>query len=183
MPWIMLILVIPLFGVFLYLTIGLNGSTNKMKKRYQDVDEILFPMLPENDDVISRQEMADKRIANMSKLLKGQSGYPSYERTKVTYYDDALKGLEAQKEELRKAENFIFMEYHAIEDGESWHGIAEILAERVKAGVEVRLFYDDMGSIGFINTDFVKRMQALGIDCRVFNPFSKGLNILLSRMR
>lgn len=39
------------------------------------------------------------------------------------------------------------MEYHAIEDKESWHRIQQVLTERVQAGVEVRVFYDDMGSI------------------------------------
>ena len=34
----------------------------------------------------------------------------------------------------------------------------------------IHIFYDDMGSIGFINTDFVKKMEAIGIHCRVFNP-------------
>ncbi|MCR5467540.1 MAG: cardiolipin synthase [Lachnospiraceae bacterium] len=180
MPWIMLILVLPLVGVLLYLTIGLDGSTNKMRRRFEDVDKVLLPMLPANESVIEKANAKDKRIANMAKLLKSQSGYPIYENTKVTYYDDGLKGLEAQKEEMRKAENFIFMEYHAIEDAESWEGISEILSERANAGVEVRLSYDDMGSIGFINTDFVKRMKALGIDCRVFNPFSRGLNFFLN---
>jgi hypothetical protein len=56
----------------------------------------------------------------------------------------------------------------------------EVLVDRVKAGVEVRVFYDDMGSLGFINTDFVKRMEALGISCRVFNPFAPGLNLFLN---
>lgn len=72
------------------------------------------------------------------------------------------------------------MEYHAIEDAESWHRIEEVLVERVKAGVEVRVFYDDMGSIGFINTGFVKKMRALGIECRVFNPFFPGFNVFLN---
>ena len=37
-----------------------------------------------------------------------------------------------------------------------------------------------MGSIGFINTDFVKKMEAIGIHCRVFNPFMPGLNLFLN---
>ena len=39
------------------------------------------------------------------------------------------------------------MEYHAIEDEEAWQRIQTVLEDRVKAGVEVRIFYDDMGSI------------------------------------
>ena len=46
--------------------------------------------------------------------------------------------------------------------------------------MEVRVLYDDMGSIGFINTDFVKKMEAIGIHCRVFNPFVPGLNLFLN---
>ncbi len=42
--------------------------------------------------------------------------------------------------------------------------------ERVQAGVEVRVFYDDMGSIFFIDRDFSEKMEKLGIKCRVFNP-------------
>lgn len=74
-------------------------------------------------------------------------------------FDEAVKGLEAQLKDLEKAQKFIFMEYHAIEDAEAWHKIQDVLEERVKAGVEVRVLYDDMGSIGFINTDFVKRWR------------------------
>ena len=94
--------------------------------------------------------------------------------------EDAEKGFEAQKRDLAKAEKFIFMEYHAIEDAECWHEMLEVLVDRVKAGVEVRVFYDDMGSLGFINTDFVKRCEAVGIQCRVFNPFAPGLNLFLN---
>ena len=52
--------------------------------------------------------------------------------------------------------------------------VQEVLEDRVKAGVEVRVFYDDMGSIGFINTDFINKMEKVGIRCRVFNPFTPG---------
>ena len=48
--------------------------------------------------------------------------------------------MEAQLEDLAKAERFIFMEYHAIEDDIAWHKIQDVLEERVKADVEVRDF-------------------------------------------
>ena len=37
-----------------------------------------------------------------------------------------------------------------------------------------------MTEIGFINTDFVKKMETIGIHCRVFNPFMPGLNLFLN---
>ena len=180
MPWMILIMVAPLFGSVLYLLIGLAGSTKKMRKRYVEIDKVLFPLLPDGKEAVEKLEEKDPRIAGIAHYLHDKMGYPVYDQTDIEYFDDAAKGLAAQKEELRKAEKFIFMEYHAIEDAESWHGILEILEEKVHNGVEVRVFYDDMGSIGFINTDFVKRMEAKGIRCRVFNPFSSIVNIFLN---
>ena len=180
MTWIIVLLLLPIFGTLFYLLIGLNGHSLKMRKRFKDIDKILMPMLPANEEAAEHARKHDGRLGGLVDYLRRQAGFPVYENTKIEYYDDALKGLEAQKKELAKAQKFIFMEYHAIEDAESWHEVRDILAERVKAGVEVRVFYDDMGSLGFINTDFVDRTEKYGIQCRVFNPFAPGLNLFLN---
>ena len=186
MPWVILILVAPILGTGLYLIVGLNGGTKTMRQRYKEIDAELMPLLKKGE-AGQAAEAAEKALAaqsehwaTISDYLSRHMGYPLYENTDIVYYDDATKGLEAQKADLRKAEHFIFMEYHAIEDKESWHGLQEILEERVRAGVEVRVFYDDMGSIGFINMDFIQRLEKVGIKCRVFNPFKPGLNVFLN---
>ena len=180
MPWILLILAFPIMGLGLYLLVGLNGGTAKMRKRYQKIDEQLLPCLPQNRTIQKKLEQILPKAGNISSYIYRNAFYPVYQNTDVTYYDEAAKGLEAQLIDLAKAEHFIFMEYHAIEDAEAWQRIQHVLEERVKAGVEVRVFYDDMGSIGFINTDFIKKMEAVGIRCRVFNPFVPGLNLFLN---
>ena len=180
MTWMLVILLIPIFGTALYVMIGLNGHSLKMRKRYEDIDKILFPMLPDGEKEAENARKRDGRLGGIVDYIRRNAGYPVYQNTKVEYFDDAEKGIEAQKKDMAKAEKFIFMEYHAIEDAESWHEIRDVLAERVKAGVEVRVFYDDMGSLGFINTDFVKRTEEYGIQCRVFNPFAPGLNLFLN---
>ena len=180
MTWMLVILLIPIFGTALYVMIGLNGHSLKMRKRYEDIDKILFPMLPDGEKEAENARKRDGRLGGIVDYIRRNAGYPVYQNTKIEYFDDAEKGIEAQKKDMAKAEKFIFMEYHAIEDAESWHEIRDVLAERVKAGVEVRVFYDDMGSLGFINTDFVKRTEEYGIQCRVFNPFAPGLNLFLN---
>ena len=37
-----------------------------------------------------------------------------------------------------------------------------------------------MGSIGYINKDFVKKLEKRGIACKVFNPFRPGINLFLN---
>lgn len=180
MPWVILILIFPIMGVGLYLLIGLNGGTHKMRERYAEIDSKLLPMLSDNQECLNRINETIPKAGNIASYIQRNSQYPIYQNTDIVYFDEAVKGLEAQLKDLEKAQKFIFMEYHAIEDAEAWHKIQDVLEERVKAGVEVRVFYDDMGSIGFINTDFVKKMEAIGIHCRVFNPFMPGLNLFLN---
>ena len=180
MPWVILILIFPIMGVGLYLLIGLNGGTHKMRERYAEIDSKLLPMLPDSQECLSRIKETIPKAGNIASYIQRNSQYPIYQNTDIVYFDEAVKGLEAQLKDLEKAQKFIFMEYHAIEDAEAWHKIQDVLEERVKAGVEVRVLYDDMGSIGFINTDFVKKMEAIGIHCRVFNPFMPGLNLFLN---
>ena len=179
-PWIMLIMAVPLTGVTLYLLIGLDKDTIKMRERYEAIDSMLMCMAYSNPEVKKSLRREDPAGASLATYLYRYAGAPLYQDTKVTYYSEASDGLEAQLEDMAKAEKFIFMEYHAIEDSVSFHRIEEVLVDRVNHGVEVRIFYDDIGSIGFITTDFVKRMEAKGIRCRVFNPFAPGINIFLN---
>ncbi|MBR1628713.1 MAG: cardiolipin synthase [Lachnospiraceae bacterium] len=179
-PWIIVIIALPIFGTTLYLLIGLNGSTYKMRRKYKEIDQALLPFLKADRQIYEEAKKRDARLANLLRYIYRNAGYPAYDDTKIDYYDDAKKGIEAQKKELAKAQKFIFMEYHAIEDAQSWHEIEDVLTDRVNHGVEVRVFYDDMGSIGFIDTDFVRKMESRGIKCKVFNAFAPGMNIFLN---
>ena len=58
--------------------------------------------------------------------------------------------------------------------------LQNLLEKKVKEGVDVRVFYDDLGSIGFVNLDFVKQLEKVGIRCRVFNPFMPFVNMFLN---
>ena len=179
-PWIILILAFPILGVALYLMTGMNGGTKKMRMRYKVLDDKLLPMLPQNEEILDRLKEEDPKAGNVSTYIKGIARYPVYQNTDMKYFDEAVKGLESQLVDLAKAEHFIFMEYHAIEDEYAWSRIQAVLEDRVKAGVEVRVFYDDMGSIGFVNLNFARKLEAKGIACRVFNPLLPGLNMFLN---
>ena len=179
-PWLMLIMGFPVIGSVLYLLFGLTGSTGKMRRRYEEIDNKLLPELLQDQATFEEIERRDSSVANMTRYIYDYAKYPVYQNTDVTFYPDAAEGLEAQKEALRGAKNFIFMEYHAIEDRESFAAIRSILREKVREGVEVRVFYDDLGSIGFINGDFIKRLEADGIHCRVFNPMLPIVNIFFN---
>ena len=168
--WIVLILVFPPLGLCLLLLVGQPWATKTMRLRFENIDQRQNRLLPPSPEVMETVEAQDSAVAGQMRYLQDWCKYPVYRNTQVEFHAQTDAAFAALKEELRKAEKFIFMEYHAIELSDCFLEIEEILAERVRAGVEVRLFYDDAGSAVFIGPRFVKRMEGLGIKCRVFNP-------------
>ena len=104
-PWIILILTLPILGVALYFLIGLNGGTWKMRMRYKKIDEKLLPLLPENKEVLQCLNASDPKAGNVSNYIERNACYPVYQNTDVIYFDEAVKGLEAQLADLAKAQD------------------------------------------------------------------------------
>ena len=111
MPWIMLMMAFPIVGVSLYLLIGLSGSTNRMRKRYETIDDIIFRYLPQNEEVMEKLRQKDPSCHGISSYILRESRYPIYSNTEVTYFDDAAKAVESQKRELALAKKFIFSQF------------------------------------------------------------------------
>ena len=68
MPWVILILIFPIMGVGLYLLIGLNGGTHKMRERYAEIDSKLLPMLSGQSGVFEQNKRNDSESRKYSKL-------------------------------------------------------------------------------------------------------------------
>lgn len=180
MPWLILISAFPVLGLGMYLLFGRKEATQRMQERFERIDRSLEGILEQDAAVKERLEQTDRMAANEASYIWNYGKYPMYQNTDVVFYKEASDGFEAQKQALNQAKHFIFMEYHAIEDKKAFGELKEILIRKAKEGVEVRLFYDDMGSIGFINTDFIQRMEAQGVQCRVFNRLMPVLNVFMN---
>ena len=180
MPWIIVILAFPILGILIYLLFGRSIVTRAVKKRFNSIEESYKKSLSQDENILKEVKDKDIYIYNQFHYLSDHEGYPVYKNTDIEFYSIGEEGLEAQLTELEKAEKFIFMEYHAIEEASSFDRIKDVLIKKAAAGVEVRLFYDDVGSIFFLNKDFIKEMRANGIDCRVFNPIKLAFNMFMN---
>ena len=176
MPWIILILIFPIMGVALYLLIGLNGGTRKMRKRYEKIDSRLFPLIPANRDNLERLRLQLPKAGSISTYIQRNSSYPVYRNTDITYYDEAIKGLHAQLADLAKAEHFIFMEYFIIDRGYMWDSILEVLKQKAAEGVEVRVMYDGMCCLMLLPYHYPQKLEKMGIRCQMFSPIKPVLS-------
>lgn len=180
MPWIILILVFPVLGLCIFFLFGRSNLTRGMRKHFEQIDAALDGKMVQDPQVMKKLEQRDFAVANQARYITDYGKFPVWQNTDVKFYSEAADGLEAQLADLKKAEKFIFMEYHAIEEAAAFSRILAVLTERANAGVDVRIVYDDIGSVGFINTDFIKRMEQAGIKCRVFNRIVPIINVFMN---
>ena len=180
MPWIMLMMLLPVMGLSLYLMVEVAATPRAVRKILRRIRRGTAEHLTQDDGVMGALEERNPSAAGQCRYLWNRTHSPVYADTSARYFPRAELALEAMKEDLEKAEKFIFMEYFILEDGESFGQIREILKRKAAQGVEVRLMYDDVGSIGYVNLKFARQLNAEGIRCRVFNPALPFLNVFLN---
>ena len=178
--WIFLLLCMPVFGLCLFVIFGRKGKSSTVVKRFSKVEGLLSEYLGFSPEHVEKLRLLDPGLANEAYYIEHSAGYPLCENSSVRFFGDTNDALTQLKLALSGAEKFIFMEYHAIEDSVSWHGIEKILAEKAAQGVDVRIIYDDMGSLFFIDKSFIKHLSELGIACVDFNPFLPIANVFMN---
>ena len=180
MPWIMLIMALPVMGLCMYLLFELLGDPG-VSKRLRLVRKGLQRNANETaQEKLQQLSRKDSAAANQFRYLWNTAGYPPYTNTRVQYFAEAKDAFQNLKTELEKAKHFIFLEYFIVENGSSFRELEEILARKAKEGVEVRLLYDDFGSILKIGKDFSKRLKNQNIQCVPFNPTRPVLNLFMN---
>ena len=179
MPWIMLIMAFPVMGLSMYLLFELLGDPG-VGKRLKAVRKEMREKLPRKDAVIDGLQAREPFAASQFRYLENALAAPVYRNTAVQYYPEAADAFAALKRDLEKAEKFIFMEYFIVEDSSAFRELQEILIRKKKQSVEVRLMYDDIGSVGYVNMLFAKRLNGEGIQCIPFNPALPILNLFMN---
>ena len=168
--WIILILIAPVFGVMLYLMFGSPSILYPMRKMYERASGQYNEYRIQDEKILEEIKSKSLHICNQVKYINMYGKYPIYKNTKVDYFDDAEAAYESQIDDIKKARSYIFMEYHAISEEPSIKELEELLVRKASEGVKVRIIYDDLGCVGFLNKDYPKRLNEKGIECLVFNP-------------
>lgn len=82
-------------------------------------------------------------------------------------------------EALRNAQKFIFLEYFIVNEGFMLTSIITVLKEKAKAGVEIKMIFDDFGALK-LPDKFKKEMKDAGIELHFFNPIRPLLAIYMN---
>ncbi len=178
--WIIPILAFPVFGGLLYLCIGGHKMSRREKKKLlkvtREADQVLHP----DQWALAQLGRENENAAGQSRYIAQASGFPVCRNTRVTYFPQGEDKLKRLVEELKKAEKYIFMEYFIISQGRIWDEILAVLEEKARAGVEVRVIYDDIGCMMTLPRNYADTLKKKGIACAVFNPFVPVISVRLN---
>lgn len=179
--WIIIIMIFPVPGIIMYLFTGRAAGNSRLKDHFDVISRKMQGILLQDERILSSAEEEDPACAGQMRYILKQTKMPVVGSTDVMYYSDAAEALRALTGALQMARRYIFMEYHAIENGEAFARIRSCLAEKAREGVEVRILYDDVGSGSFLSSGFIRSMEAAGCRCRVFRTEMPFLAIFRGR--
>ena len=168
--WIILLLLFPGIGVFFYILYKLQFSIRKMKRKLDVETNISSKYLIQDRVLLNNIKNNNRELYNLAYYINNVSSYKIYDNCNVKYYDSGLSIYKDLLESLKSAKKYIFMEFFIIDKGYMLNNIVNILKDKVKEGVEVRIMYDGFGSLFSMHKDFNDEMENYGIKCCVFSP-------------
>ncbi len=175
--WVLLILIIPIFGVPFYILFGEGRPARKMKRRLEDAQKQIF----EEDTPVPSLTALQTRAGGLEYYLSRYARCPAYREGSVEYYDCGEKLFPVLKAELQKAERFILLEYFIIAHGKMWGDILKILLQKAAEGVQIRILYDDFGCMTTLPPAYDKYLEALHENIRAM-AFNEVVPVFAVRM-
>ncbi len=176
--WFFLILAIPIFGLTMLFFVGETRLTSRVNIQYKKIISGEKAYLPEVPETRAKLLAVDPEAARQSLYIRDWAEAPLWEGTTARYFNMGDDMFPVLVEEIEKARHFIFMEFFIINYGIMWNTILDLLEEKVRQGVDVRLIYDDFGCMTTLPVNYYREIREKGIKCEVFNPFRLIANIV-----
>ncbi|CAM3008475.1 cardiolipin synthase [Hathewaya histolytica] len=167
--WLLVIMFLPVIGFIVYLLFGQSLTKekmfsnkiltdqkkkeyfNKVKNQYKYKNEVL-----ENIDIIQMN------FRNTNAIYT--------QKNSVELFFEGKSKFSRLFKEIKDAKNFIHMEYYIIQNDSIGNDLIELLTEKVKEGVEVKLLFDAMGSYKINNKKFLRKFTEAGGRYAAFFP-------------
>ena len=156
LTWLFVVVAIPLVGLMLFIIFHKRRFPKKTTKKLMAIKESYSV---DDKNVLESIYKDNQLLSTDAKMLCDISSSHAYKDSSVEYFTSGSEMLFDVLIELKRAKKFIFLEYFIIEEGEFWNSILDVLIEKSKNGVEVRLVYDDVGCMGTLPGNYYKKLQ------------------------
>lgn len=163
-PWVIVLLLAPGIGLLFYFFFGQDNRKQRIISRRTYKRLMKRPQEGKLPPDLCAVPEAYKPLAsllsntNQSALLYG---------SRITIYPNGADKFTDLLEEIRRAKHHIHLQYYIFCDDDIGNCIKDALIAKAKAGVEVRVLYDDVGCWN-VKDKFFKEMKEAGIEVYAF---------------
>ena len=169
LAWMLVFFFLPGIGLLVYVLFGRNRKAfaKQSKLLRQDLEAnanpLLEPILSRQDAEIARLEGDSVSRKKLMMLVRRNSHSTLTSRNRVEILQNAARFYPRMMEDMRAARHSIHLQYFIWGADEFTEKLKAILIERARAGIEVRLLYDPLGSRAHLSRTYVKTLKAAGI--------------------
>ena len=166
MAWILVLCFMPIVGIIFYLFFGQNTRKEKVISE-RSMDLLMKRSMLE----FAEQENLHipRRNRPLMKLFTNQNWALPFKDNEVSIFTDGYEFVSTLLYNIGQAQDHIHLDTYIIEDDPLGNLVADVLIDKARQGVEVRLLYDDVGCWR-VKDRFFKRMKAAGIQVYAFMP-------------
>ncbi|MFD1615508.1 cardiolipin synthase [Gelatiniphilus marinus] len=177
LSYIIVLVFFPFLGLLVYYLFGQEYRKNKIFSRKHILNKSVIKSINKELE-FSKAEIkkADHYLNDKVKLVKflyESDEEPLTLKNKITILKNGDVKFKHLLNDLKKAEHHIHLEYYIVKDDDIGTEVLNMLCEKAKAGLKVRLIYDDVGSS--ISTQMKLKLSNSGVKHHPFMPvlFSK----------
>ena len=164
--WVLVLVLLPVVGLVIYLIFGrslrgmrlISRSHLRELRRMNDFPASVAPQMDLSEDSRQLITLTDKLVG--PHLFVGNG---------IDVFTTGRDKFEALKRDIRAAHDYIHVQYFIIEDDSTGRELIDLLIDKARKGVKVRVLYDYVGSF-YLRSSLLKRMRAAGIE---IHPFLK----------
>jgi cardiolipin synthase len=168
LAWMLVFAVAPVIGVLLYVLFGrerkaFSKQSSLMRQQLKaSALPLLSPILSRQDEEIARLESRSAQHRKLMMLVRQNSKSVLTICSKVDIQQDAAAFYPSLIQDMQAARRSIHLQYFIWRTDSFTAGLKEILIEKAKAGVEVRLLYDPLGSHANLDRRYIDEIEAAG---------------------
>lgn len=179
LSWLLAIIAIPFGGPILYYLFGVNRRKFKFFALRQTQKRKLYAeTYKELKNTENSIKIEALELPKLARLIKSNTFFLPYGGNNVMVLNDGKETFNAIFKAIENAKSFIHLQYYIFEKGDLSDRFYHLFKKKIKEGVEVRLIYDSVGSIG-IKGKTIKRFKKIGVKAYPIMPLRFG-NLLFT---
>ena len=166
MAWAMVIYFVPVAGLVLYLFFGLNTRREKLISQ-RSLDQLTRRSMLGFVDQTDMQ--VPERYKQMVELFVNENSALPFKNNKVELFTNGYSFFLSLIADIGRARHHIHVDVYIFENDALGRLVRDVLIDKARQGVEVRVIYDDVGSWS-TDSEFFEQMRDAGVEVSPFLP-------------